>query len=232
MIEYRFPNAEVDKLGAWLLNHWTSLNMIKAGMIGGSVRRMTALVKDLEIIVRPVMAEIPDIPEQESLFDKDKPLELKNASMFEEGLIEFLDSNPKFTLGNRDGPKYKVIEYRDGNGPILKIDCFIVPDKRAWGVQAVIRTGPGLGFNKPLMQWLREIRMHTSNGLLHDHPKYGKKRGGKNRGQCQNVNCKLILPCYTEEDFFNALQLPWIPPGARGSDTLTRAIAQRKRNLR
>ena len=204
------------------------MGMINKGIVGGSVRRMSALVKDLEIIIRPVITEIETLPEQPSLLNP-TPI-LKEVSMFEEKLQEFFDLHPKFSMGNRNGPKYKVLEYQAGHDQILKIDCFIVPDPRAWGVQVVIRTGPAMGWNKPLMTWLRTIKMHTSNGLLHNHAKYRESK--TNRGQCQNDQCRLIIPCPTEESFFHAIQLPMISPNARGSDTLTRAINQRKRNVK
>ena len=232
MTDHRFPNEEVDKIGAHLLTVWTSMGMIDTGMVGGSVRRMLALVKDLEIIVRPVLADIPEVLEQPNLLKSNEPPDLVNASMFEEQLGTFLEENEEYSLGKRDGPKYKILDLKMGNGNILNIDTFLVPDPRAWGVQIVIRTGPGLGFNKPLMQWLREIKMHTSNGLLHNHPKYEEGHIKGKRGQCPNDQCPLIIPCPTEESFFHALQLPWIPPAARAYDTLIRAIAQRKRNLR
>lgn len=227
MTPHKFPYAQAEKIGLEILNKWNSKGMLDAGMIGGSVRRNVSMVKDLELIIRPATGDIETHPDQPSLLDPNPPI-IKDANLFEEYLPGFLEDHINIDMGNRNGQKYKVLEYTTEEGQVLKIDTFIIPDPRAWGVQVMIRTGPGEEFSKLIMTWLREIKMHSSNGLLHNHPKFGEGHG-KNRGQCKNDFCKLIIPCYTEEDFFRAVDLAYIAPEMRDYKPLIREIANRKR---
>ena len=221
------PYAQAEKIGLELLNKWNALGMLDAGMIGGSVRRNVSMIGRLRLIIRPATGDIETFPEQPSLLDPNPPI-IKDANLFEEYLPEFLESHINIVLGKKKKPKTKALEYTTEEGDILKVFVHIVPDPRAWGVQVMIRTGPGEEFSKLIMTWLREIRMHTNNGLLHGHPKFGKGQG-KNRGQCKNDYCKLIIPCYTEEDFFRAVDLAYIAPEMRDYQPLIREIANRKR---
>ena len=220
----KFDHRIAEEVGQQLLISWGTLGMITAGLICGSVRRNYALVKDLELVVVPKFGPDPHpTPTQMALMGPQAVNEEgEDVNLFEAFKEEMLAATP-LEMGEKDGPAYKQFIWQLPQGA-LKVDTFIIPDKRAWGTQVMIRTGPGLEFNKPLMTWLKTRKMHTSGGLLHDHPKFWDKEDHGKRGQCKNDQCSKIIPCYNEKDFFKAIGLPYINPPGRTTDTLAVAI--------
>ena len=220
--------GEVLPIGKFLIIQWVKLGMIKRAFLGGSVARRYAMVGDLEIMIEPAYGPpIGTKTGQQSLFEPEETAEAVN--LFNHKLQTMLDDIPLLTLGEKDGPRQKKFYFpvpRDR--PHLPIDLFMA-DPEQWGIVKQIRTGPGKKFNRPLMTWLKDINHHVSDGRLHAHKKF--EDGPKNDGKCQRPKCRLIIPTPTEKDFFEALGLEWIPPGARTTESLKMAIVNRSNRI-
>lgn len=92
--------------------------------IAGSVRRLKAEVKDIEIVASPKVSMLRD------MFGT----ELRELSALEECIQS---QRAEFEL-LKNGPKYKKLMLPEG----IAIDLFIVTPPAQWGVQMMIRTGP------------------------------------------------------------------------------------------
>lgn len=224
-----FYYDELKQIGEDILGNWQDLGLIKRGMVCGSVRRMVGNPKDLEFVIEPTFAPVTGTKQgQLNIFSDNQIAEGKSVNLFEHNLQHALDQT-NLQLGNLNGPRYKKFLFEFEDKRILQIDCFLVLDPASWGLKIFIRTGPGEGFNKPFMTWLRDIRMHVSANRLHSHPKFTDS--SKNDGKCPQTNCPLIIPTPTEEDVFNAVGLDYIPPPGRCADSLALAITKRKQQF-
>ena len=224
-----FYYEELKNLAEDILGIWLDSGFIKRGGACGSVRRLVANPKDLELVIEPTFAPMDGIQKgQLGIFGDNKIARGEPVNLFEYNLQHALDQT-NLQLGNLNGPRYKKFLFTFEDARILQIDCFLVLDPASWGMKVFIRTGPGEGFNKPFMTWLRDIRMHVSANRLHSHPKF--KDNSKNAGKCPQTNCPLIIPTPTEEDVFKAVGLDYIPPAARCADSLALAILARKQRF-
>ena len=224
-----FSYEELLKIGEDILGIWLDQGLISRGKVCGSVRRMVGNPKDLELVIEPVFAPMDGIQKgQLGIFGDNKIARGEPVNFFEYNLQHALDQT-NLQLGNLNGPRYKKFLFEFEDGRIVSIDCFLVLDPASWGMKVFIRTGPGEGFNKPFMTWLRDIRMHVSANRLHSHPKF--KNSSTNDGKCPQKNCPLILPTLTEKDVFKAVGLDYIPPPARCTDSLMLAIIARRQRL-
>ena len=224
-----FYYEELKDLGEDIIGIWLDQGFIKRGKVCGSVRRMVGNPKDLELVIEPTFAPMDGIQKgQLGIFGDNKIARGEPVNLFEYNLQHALDQT-NLQLGNLNGPRYKKFLFTFEDARILQIDCFLVLDPASWGMKVFIRTGPGEGFNKPFMTWLRDIRMHVSANRLHSHPKFSDST--KNAGKCPQKDCPLIIPTPTEEDVFKAVGLDYIPPAARCADSLVLAIINRNNRL-
>ena len=224
-----YTNDEARMIGDYLIIQWAKMGMIIRGFIGGSTARDYIMVGDLEILIEPAYGP-PTGPNigQQNLFEDNGAT--KDVNLFNYNLQNMLAAFPSIKIGNKNGPRQKQLLYSlKDDRPDMPIDLFMA-DPDQWGIMKQIRTGPGLEFNRPLMTWLKDIKHHTSDGRLHAHKKF--EDGPKNDGKCQRLNCRLIIPTPTEEDFFEALGLAWMPPGARTTEGLEFAIVNRGNRIR
>lgn len=225
-----FYYDELKELGWHIMNTWVELGLIKRGMIAGSVRRDYAQPNDLELVIETKFGPVDGTKKgQLEIFSDNQIAEGQPVNLLEYNLNEAL-AVAGIQLGDRNGPRQKQFLHLFENGRVLKIDCFIVLDPASWGMKVFIRTGPGEGWNRPFMKWLRDIKMHTSANKLHAHPKF--EDGKKNDGKCQRPNCALIIPTPNDEDVFKAVGLDYIPPAARTSEALGLAVWRRDRRVK
>ena len=224
-----FYYEELLKIGEDILGIWKDASLIERGMVCGSVRRMVGNPKDLEFVIEPTFDQVEGTKQgQLGIFSNNKIAEGEPINLFEHNLQHALDQT-NLQMGNLNGPRQKKFLFEFEDKRILQIDCFLVLDPASWGMKVFIRTGPGEGFNKPFMTWLRDIRMHVSANRLHSHPKF--KNSSTNDGKCPQTNCPLIIPTPTEKDVFKAVGLDYIPPAARCADSLALAILARKQRF-
>lgn len=225
-----FHYDELNELGLNILKAWTELGVINRGIIAGSVRRNYANPGDLELVIEPAYGPIAGIKKgQLDIFGENKIAEGEEINLFEnslEGSIALVG----LQQGNLNGPRQKKFLHLFEDGRVLAIDVFLVLDPASWGMKVFIRTGPGEGWNKPFMKWLKKIKMHVSANRIHAHPKF--EDGPKKDGKCQRPNCRLIIPTPTEEDVFKAVGLEFVPPAARTTESLILAIANRTNRIR
>ena len=224
-----FYYEELLKIGEDILGIWQDLGFIKRGMVCGSVRRMVGNPGDLEFVIEPNFQPVTGTKQgQLGIFSDNEIAEGEPVNLFEHNLQHALDQT-NLQMGNLNGPRQKKFLFTFDDERILQIDCFLVLDPASWGMKVFIRTGPGEGFNKPFMTWLRDIRMHVSANRLHSHPKF--KDSKTNEGRCPQTNCPLIIPTPTEQAVFDAVNLEYIPPPGRCADSLALAITKRKQRF-
>ena len=224
-----FYYEELLKIGEDILGIWQDLGFIKRGKVCGSVRRMVGNPNDLEFVIEPAFDQVEGTKQgQLGIFSDNKIAEGGSVNLFEHNLQHALEQT-NLQLENLNGSRQKKFLFTFDDERILQIDCFLVLDPASWGMKVFIRTGPGEGFNKPFMTWLKDIRMHVSANRLHHHPKF--KDSSKNDGKCPQTNCPLIIPTLTEQAVFDAVNLEYIPPAARCADSLALAIMARRQRL-
>lgn len=224
-----FYYEELLKIGEDILGIWLDQGLLKRGKVCGSVRRMVGNPKDLELVIEPAFAPVTGTKQgQLNIFGDNQFAEGELVNLFEHNLQHALDQT-NLQLGNLNGPRYKKFLFTFEDERVLQIDCFLVLDPASWGMKVFIRTGPGEGFNKPFMTWLRDIRMHVSANRLHSHRKF--ENSSTNDGKCPQQNCPLIIQTLTEKDVFKAVGLDYIPPASRCADSLALAISKRKQRF-
>lgn len=153
--------------------------------IGGSLRRLRAEVKDIEIIAMPRV-------------DPFNQLDLQLVKMVNE---KHLVKPLKGTDGKRPpyGQRYKKLLHPASG---LQVDLFSVLPPEQWGIIFALRTG-SREFSIWLVTRARRMNMYVEEGQLH-----GFDRNEQPWRQ-------FTIPCPDEESFLQALGLPWIPPQER-----------------
>lgn len=170
--------------------------------IAGSIRRRKDEVKDIELVAEPKM-----IPDPGTLFED------RFVSALDRRLADLLSSATKIQLLTRDrdqknGDRFKQFRYRG-----TKVDLFIVLPPASWGVIYAIRTGPA-EFSHLF------VTPRSMGGALPDEFRFA---GGELLREGNPV------PTRTEQEFFEAIGLPWWPPAERNAQRLRDYInAQRK----
>jgi DNA polymerase/3'-5' exonuclease PolX len=173
-------------------------------LIAGSIRREKPIVKDIEIVVL--------LRQDGGLF-----CETPNIDMLESQLLSMVRGCilAYDTEVQRDGAKHKRFLVREAGNTVL--DLFIVHDPRSWGNIATIRTGPS-PFSMLLMtprdQWLPDI---VEGETVH---RQGCMPVGTRQKEGYLVRGETVIPCPEEQDFFDALGLPWIEPKDRTPEKL------------
>jgi DNA polymerase/3'-5' exonuclease PolX len=168
--------------------------------IAGSIRRLKADPRDIEIVAIPKIVHEP----VRNLFDEvvgdtgENLLDTAIASLISAEQWEF-DS-----LVKRNGEKYKRLRHIQH---MVCCDLFITTAEK-WGVIFALRTGPG-DFSQELVTHAKRIGMKIEEGLV-----YRTHRDGRN----------TIIPTLEEPDFFAVLSVPNLEPSKRTFQALRRAI--------
>ena len=164
--------------------------------IAGSVRRLKADPKDIEIVVQPIIDEQPNMFGQIIEWHS----RLEDVSFANYGLLL------------KNGPRYKQIGLNQG----INLDLFIVLPPANWGVIFTIRTGPA-DFSRLCVTKRNkggylpsDCRVEDGRVLRGGIPVYDETgevihhwEGGE------------IIPVPEERDFLNFLGLGWIAPEDR-----------------
>jgi DNA polymerase/3'-5' exonuclease PolX len=154
--------------------------------IAGSLRRGKAEVGDIEIVIEPTL---------EPIFGLFR-LTMTYRNLLDP-LLEELVAGKVVGRGERWGNRYKTLSIPELPG--LKCDLFIVLPPAQWGVIFTIRTGPA-DFSRRL------VTKRRYGGLLPSHMRI--KDGALWIGE-------ESAPTPTEQSFFEAIGLEWIPPEKR-----------------
>lgn len=170
--------------------------------IAGSIRRRRPDVGDIEIVCIPTLIPVID----QDLFSA--PIQGEPVNLLDSRCLKLigdgtLDLRPDKNGRSANGSRYKRLLYRD-----FGLDLFIVLPPAQWGVLFTIRTGSA-EFSHRLVTDKRQ------GGLM---PPWYKVKDG----------CLVRVPAPppdlgadsvntpTEESFFAAIGLSWIPPEERG----------------
>jgi DNA polymerase/3'-5' exonuclease PolX len=163
--------------------------------IAGSIRRLRAQVKDIELVVQPRVEE----RDAGWLWGGTQPIDLlaeRLRELYEQGLVprpvEVHRRDGSVETQERLGESYQALEWRD-----LPVDLFIVRPPAEWGVIFAIRTGPG-DFNQRLVTECQRFGRRVAGG--------------------QVLALGRPVPCPEEEDFFRALGQRWLEPVERHPD--------------
>ncbi len=166
------------------------------GVIAGSIRRKSATVKDIEIVLEPrleaIVVDLFGGTVTRNTFD-DRCDELKGMGI----LTDRLDKNGHPAWGS----KYKRAMFGD-----VPLDLFSVLPPAQWGVILAIRTGPWR-FSQSL------VTQRNKGGLL---PNDMYVREGALWVKAWGEEPELI-PTPTEESFFAAIEMPCLEPWKRGT---------------
>jgi DNA polymerase/3'-5' exonuclease PolX len=166
----------------------------------GSVRRLQPIVQDIELVAVPQMVPVPR-PKQ--LFETEPPELVSALDRFAETLPKtgdlILDPDLK-----RNGPRYKRLRYRS----VIAVDLFIVLPPAQLGAVLAIRTGDA-EFSHLL------VTKRSQGGAMPD--RLSQREGALWEGL-------TLLPTDTEEAYFEALGLPWLPPSQRTAESLRKLL--------
>lgn len=169
--------------------------------IAGSIRRKKPMVKDIEILARPIL-----MPGQTDLFgtviSELNLLDEYVADKLQHGVWgQRLDVNGRAAVGAR----YKRLVLNTGFLPGIGIDLFSVLPPAQWGVIQMIRTGPAA--------FSQRIVTHVSaGGWLPDDLRV--KDGAIWRTTSAGALIEII-PTPDEAAVFAVLDRPWITPEER-----------------
>lgn len=166
----------------------------------GSMRRLQPIVNDIELVAVPRWVEVP---RAKQLFDA-------GPADFVSALDRFADALPN--TGDlildpdrpRNGTRYKRLRYRSS----IAVDLFIVAPPAQFGAIFAIRTGDA-EFSHLL------VTKRSQGGAMPDH--LSQRDGALWDGL-------RPLVTETEEEYFEALGLPCLPPSERTADTLRKLL--------
>lgn len=153
--------------------------------IGGSLRRLRPEINDIEIIAKPRV-------------DPFNELDLLLIGLIAK---KRLAPGPGSSDGKKPpyGPRYKrLAEPLSG----MQVDVFSVLPPAEWGIIYAVRTGSA-HFSHWLATRAIERGMRIRDGQLYTYDK------------TMQPWREFTIPCPEEENFFQALGMPWIPPQNR-----------------
>lgn len=167
--------------------------VVEKAEIVGSIRRGKPDPKDVEILVQcPLKQEATLFGDAELVLDT-SALDAWQAEMIGRGVFA-LDEEVK-----RNGPRYRRFILKgceDCGGKVFEL---FVCDRRNWGNQQIIRTGPA-EYSHSL------VTKRSMRGWMPDHLQ--QRDGYLWEGE-------RMIECPTEEAFYGALGLPWQKPEDR-----------------
>jgi DNA polymerase/3'-5' exonuclease PolX len=166
--------------------------------IAGSIRRLKADVKDIEILAIPDLTPLP-MPRAE--FGKPVPKVHKTQI---DALLHAMELAGDISL-DKNGDRYKKFLFKPAS---IFVDLFLVLPPAQWGVQFVIRTGPA-----EFGHWL-VTRKAKGGGLPNEYIVQDGVVGQRVRGEKGDERQgEISMP--EEIDFLNFLELGWIEPRDR-----------------
>ena len=161
--------------------------------IAGSLRRRVNLVHDIEIVVVPVLEELPDLLGETHAL----------RSRLDDTLDELIEERVLRSFpGAKNGPRMKQFAVQ----PLgIKVDLFIVLPPAQWGTLLAIRTGPA-----HYSHWL--VSRHEIGGGLPNHLRVKD-------GAVMTLYGSNVIETPTEESFFALLGMDKVPaPESRQPD--------------
>jgi DNA polymerase (family 10) len=154
--------------------------------IAGSIRRRKPTVHDIEIVALPRDEQVLGLWRSRGRIDA---LEGLLEHQLKLGTLALRDVGDGSRPVYRNGPKYKALVYRG-----ISVDLFVVRPPAQWGVIFALRTGPG-DWNKRLVSECQRYLRRVQDG------------------QVWVLGKPVATP--EEEDFFEVLGQPWVPPEDR-----------------
>lgn len=154
--------------------------------IAGSIRRKKPNPKDIEIVAIP--------KKREDMFGDPLPVhQLLNALIIyeTEGIIKLIKKGPKMAQFIWEGET---------------VDLFMVTPPAQWGAIFTIRTGPWQ-FSKWIMSAALPPHLKQKDGALWKI----ERKSEENK-----LGILKVVPTPTEESYFEAVGIDWIPPEERG----------------
>lgn len=182
-------------------------------VIAGSARRRKAEVHDLEIVAMPIQ-RAPQPEFGQKFIDKtllDKELRL----LEKEGYL-------KRVLGGEKFKKYEIRRLEDFGAASMfnpfHLDLFLVTPPSQWGVELLIRTGPG-----DFSQWM--VTQKSKRGALPDgwfvrHNvvwRVGVEVPNKAQEAVKVMNAETMVEMSNEEDYFRFCGMKPLEPSKRFS---------------
>lgn len=198
----KWPYAEVEKIARNLV---VGLEFFCEQIeIAGSIRRMKPLIGDIELVA------VPETIEQQDLFGDSgrttSELWLKLDRLLKQGQI--FHSTPK-----RWGKKMRTFQIQTKQRRTYKVDLFTC-FKENWGNTLLIRTG-----SKEFSRWM--VSQKKLGGALPDDVFHRDNRLFR-IGDTENEP----LPMFTEKDWFDLCNLPFIPPEYREDEKWLKVISK------
>ena len=181
-------------------------------LIVGSIRRQVQSPGDIDIITQPKIEFFP----QKDLWGN-TPLNITINYLMKSKVLDGLSD--WFRL--KAGTKQFQWQIPHIDNTELKLDLWLIPPDE-WGVASVIRTG-NEWFNKRLMHYILQNRMHVTGQRLHNHPREGT-RPETRKGCKLGDKCTRIIPTPDENVFFSEIGLPVIEPTLRTVQTINEYI--------
>ena len=172
--------------------------------IAGSIRRMKPLIGDIEIVA------VPEVEEQQDLFGDSG----RTTSLLWKHLDKLLKAGKIFHGSpKRWGTKYRAFQAKTKRGQLYKVDLFTC-FKENWGNTLLIRTG-----SKEFSRWM--VSQKKLGGALPDDVFHQGNRLFR-IGDTENEP----LPMFTEKDWFDLCNLPFIPSIQREDEKWLNVVKQ------
>ncbi len=171
--------------------------------VAGSIRRMCPLIGDIELVA------VPKVQEQQDLFGDSG----RTTSMLWIRLDQLLKERKIFHgVPKRWGKKYRTFLVETKKGKLYKVDLFTCW-KENWGNTLLIRTG-----SREFSRWM--VSQKKLGGALPDDVFHRDNRLFK-IGDTESEP----LPMFTEQDWFDLCNLPFIPPEDREDEKWLKVIS-------
>lgn len=153
--------------------------------IAGSIRRQKPEVKDIELVAIP--KPLINIF-GEAVFEEPLPITSRLHGLSQSGQINLIKNGLRYK-------QFELLEYPDRP----RVDLFLVIPPAQWGAIFTIRTG-----SADFSRWLMTPR--RKGGCMPDNMR--QRDGALWDGE-------QMLETPTEESYFEALGIPWVPPEQR-----------------
>ncbi len=177
--------------------------------VGGSIRRQLMSIGDVEIVCVPKFGTAFVRDPNDLLFGG---CERENVNLLRNALDDLVgDGTMQPRLGKDGkaarGDRYQRLVFQD-----FALDVFSVLEPAQWGCVATLRTGPHQ-FNRWIVCPAPTGALPTSTIMDAGSLWYGTRDYSKKDNPITYKGSQILTP--TEESFFDALGIPWIPPTER-----------------